>query len=128
MPAERRSASARKTLRVEATSDAAGDFTLEFAGEIDRSSAGALEQAIRSAEASEAETITIDLRRVEYIDLGGLRAILAAHERLGGRLRLLEGPIAVQSVFRLTGTEDGLPFEPAAPGRDSSSVFSVAVG
>jgi anti-anti-sigma factor len=103
------------------TSHAGGHFSLELAGDLDRWTAGALERAIRTAEASGAATITIDLHRVEFIDLGGLRAILAAHQRLKDRLRLLEAPAGVQSVFRLTGAEDWLPFDRSVPRRHSPS-------
>ena len=86
--------------------------TLELDGEIDRSSAALLEQAIRRAEASVAETVTIDLRHVHFLDLSGLRAILDADAWLGGRLRLRKAPDDVQCVFRITGAEAILPFEP----------------
>ncbi len=100
----------KATLRFAATSDA-GHWTIEPGGEIDLSNAAVLEDAIRRAEASAASSITIDLRHVDFIDLSGVRAIINAHDRLEGRLRLVKGPGAVQSVFRLTGTEAGLPFE-----------------
>lgn len=103
--------SARKgVLRIRVTNDA-GHWTVGPEGEIDLSNADALEQAIRRAEASAAETITIDLRRVSFIDLSGVRAIVSAYGRRRNGLRLLEGPAPVQYVFRLTGTEAGLPFE-----------------
>ena len=87
------------------------DWTLEPSGEIDLSNTTVLEQAIARADASAAESITIDLRRVQFIDLTGVRAIVSAHGQLQSRLRLLRGPSSVQSVFRLAGTEPGLPFE-----------------
>ena len=101
----------RGILRLRITSDA-DHWTFEPEGEIDLSNAAALEQAIRRAEASAAQKITIDLCQVEFIDVSGVRVLVNAHGRLKGRLRLIEGPPAVQSIFRLTGTEDGLPFEP----------------
>lgn len=97
-------------LRLGITSEA-GHWTFAPEGEIDLSNAAVLEQAIERAEASAAETVTIDLRHVHFIDVSGVRAILNAGRRLKGRLRLLRGPAEVQSVFRLTGTEASLPFE-----------------
>lgn len=115
---EPRRRTSKTILRVEVTNDA-GHWILEPDGEIDLSNAAVLEQAIWRAEASDADTITIDLDHVAFIDLCGVRAILDAHARLEGRLRLREGPAAVQSVFRLTGTQAELPFEPGdAEGAD----------
>lgn len=89
-----------------------GHWTLELEGELDLSNTATLDQEIRLAEAS-AETVTLDLRGLEFIDSSGLRTILLAQQRarLSGRLRLRRGPRRVQSVFRLTGTEESLPFE-----------------
>ena len=105
-----RSSPRASILRLEATNDA-GHWTLEPHGEIDLSNASVLAEAIDRVEASAAVKITIDLRQVGFIDLSGVRAILGADRRLKGRLRLLEAPAAVQSVFRVTGTEADLPFE-----------------
>jgi anti-anti-sigma factor len=85
--------------------------TLVLEGEVDLSNAGVLEQAIRHVEVSASESITIDLSRMHFIDLRGVRAIVDAVARLDGRLRLIKGPPWVQSVFHLTGAEAALPFE-----------------
>ena len=98
------------TLRVRITNDAR-HWTVALEGEVDLSNAGVLEQAIGQVEASTAERITIDLRQMHFIDLSGVRAIVNADARLEGRLRLVKGPPAVHSVFRLTGAEAVLPFD-----------------
>jgi anti-sigma B factor antagonist len=102
----------RKGLLGIRSSNAAGHRTVSLEGELDLSNVALLEEEIRLAEAS-AETLTIDLRGLAFMDSSGLRAIQEAHHpaRLAGRLRLLPGSRRVQSVFRLTGTEDALPFE-----------------
>ncbi len=106
--ATRLRASTRKgILRVRITNDS----TLVLEGELDLSNAAVLEQALRHVEVSPAERITIDLRRMHFIDLSGVRAIVDADARLDGRLRLIKGPPAVHSVFHLTGAEAELPFE-----------------
>ena len=91
----------------------AGHWILELDGELDVSNAGLLDQEIRLAETS-AATVTIDLGGLAFMDSSGLRAGLDAQHRsrLNGRLRLRKGSRRVQSVFRLTGTEEALPFEP----------------
>ena len=108
--AQLKSSTRKGTLRVRITNDARHS-TVALEGEADLSHAGVLEQAIGHVEASTAETITIDLRRMHFIDLSGVRAIVNADARLEGRLRLVKGPPAVHSVFRLTGAEAVLPFD-----------------
>ncbi len=97
-------------LRISSNNDA-GHWTLELDGELDLSNADALDGEIRLAETC-AETITVDLRGLSFIDSSGLYVLLDAQARSRpvGRLRLRKGPRAVQRVFRLTGTEDDLPF------------------
>ena len=108
--AQLRSSTRKGILRVRITNDDRHS-TLVLEGEVDLSNAGVLEQAIRHVELSAVQRITIDLRRMHFIDLSGVRAILDADARLDGRLRLIKGPPAVQSVFHLTGAEAVLPFE-----------------
>jgi len=104
--------SARKGILGLRITRARGRSTIELDGELDLSSAGLLREAIRRAEASAAETITVDLRQVQFVDLSAVRALLDAAERLGGRLTVRRGPAAVHAIFRATGTEAVLRFEP----------------
>ncbi len=91
--------------------NSAGHWTLELDGELDLSNSGALADEVRLAETS-AETITIDLRALTFMDSSGLHVIAAAQKRSGQhhQLRLRKGPRGVQRVFQLTGTEGQLPF------------------
>lgn len=95
-------------------SNHAGHWRLSLHGELDLSNVAMLEDEIRLAETT-AETVTIDLRGLAFMDSSGLHAIQQAQHpsRLDGRLRLLPGSRMVQSVFRLTGTEHALPFRPS---------------
>ena len=108
--AQLKSSTRKGVLRVRITNDGR-QWTLALEGEVDLSNDGVLEQAIGQVVASPAETITIDLRKMHFIDLSGVRAIVNADARLEGRLRLVKGPPAVHSVFRLTGAEAVLPFD-----------------
>ena len=62
--------------------------------------------------------VTVDLRRVEFLDCLGLQALLEQHERStahGRRIDFVQGPPAVRRLFELTGTLGRLSFvEPAA--------------
>jgi anti-anti-sigma factor len=87
-------------------------------GEIDIATVDALRA--RLADACEGD-VTVDLRRVEFLDCLGLQVLLAQHPRSsarGRRLDFVQGPPAVRRVFELTGTLERLSFvEPAAPRR-----------
>ena len=97
-------------LRIRSVNDG-GHWTLELDGELDLSNSAALADEVRLAETS-AETITIDLRALTFMDSSGLHVIASAQARSGEhhRLRLRKGPRAVQRVFQLTGAEDQLAF------------------
>lgn len=62
--------------------------------------------------------VTVDLRRVSFIDCVGLRLLLEAHKdavAADRRLDFIQGPRAVERVFELTGTLEDMPFTaPAA--------------
>lgn len=86
---------------------------IELAGELDSGSAGELEEALLAAEASGAHEILLDLRRLEFLDSTGLRAILSAELRTsvdGADLILIPGPARIQRLFALTGTAQFLHF------------------
>lgn len=65
-----------------------------------------------------AVAITVDLRRVSFLDCVGLRLLLAVYADGAARgcdVDFIQGPRAVQRVFELTGTLETLPFtEPGA--------------
>jgi anti-anti-sigma factor len=98
-------------LRIRSTHDAC-HWTLTLSGELDISNASTLDQEIRRVE-PHAETLTIDLRGLAFIDSSGLLAILQLHHRrpAPGRLHLCKGTTQLR-IFQLLGLEDVLPFEP----------------
>jgi anti-anti-sigma factor len=91
---------------------AAGHWTLELRGELDVSTAAKLDEEIRRVE-PHAETLTIDLRGLAFIDSSGVLAILDANHRqaLERRLHIRKGTKQLQSIFRLSGLEEVLPFD-----------------
>jgi anti-sigma B factor antagonist len=95
-----------------------GAHTLVLSGELDIASARELEAATLRLAATGARAITLDLRRLEFMDLAGLRVILEVHERSeeqGYELRLIPGPAQVQRLFDHTGLLKVLPFAPVQP-------------
>ena len=82
-------------------------------GDLDLSTAGALDAVIRAAEAGEARRITVDLSELTLMDTSGLHVLLKAAARSeadGHRLRLVRGSSRVHSVFELTNTVGIMPF------------------
>jgi len=80
---------------------------VSVAGELDVATAPQLADALHRAE-FDARPIVLDLRRLAFMDCGGLRVILAAARRAhrpGGRLVVVRGPAAVARLFALTEVE-----------------------
>jgi anti-anti-sigma factor len=75
--------------------------TVALAGDLDVTSVARFERELAVAEASDAPIIALDLRELEFIDCSGLRAIVAAHQRRGSRLTVIEGPPHIQRLFEI---------------------------
>jgi anti-anti-sigma factor len=90
-----------------------------LSGDLDASSVPALETALGQCSAGGADSITLDLSGLRFIDSAGLWVITSARrwcERRGHDFWLVPGPPAVQYVFEVTGLSDVLPFRvPGAP-------------
>jgi anti-sigma B factor antagonist len=97
-------------LRAEETS-----ATLDLAGELDISTAEQLRQAVsRLLVEGGARELTVDLRRLTFIDSSGLAAMISTSkqcEQHECRLSVIRGCKSVHGVFELTGLHELLPFE-----------------
>ncbi len=90
--------------------------TIALTGELDMSSAPALQATIEQACAERPKELVLDLRELRFLDSAGLRLILLANETCeahGCQLRLIRGRANVQRVFEISGLLDHLPFEDA---------------
>jgi anti-anti-sigma factor len=84
-------------------------------GDLDIAGAPELEETLILAMASDAKAIVIDLRGLEFIDSTGLRTLAQAPQAEGGeRISFVPGNDHVQSVFRISGLLEELPFRSAA--------------
>ena len=84
-------------------------------GDLDIAGVPELEETLSLALASDTKAIVIDLRGLEFIDSTGLRALAQAPQAEGGeRISFVAGNDHVQSIFRISGLIDELPFRPAA--------------
>jgi anti-sigma B factor antagonist len=103
------------TLEVhQAAGEGGGDPTISLVGELDISTADALETLLSDLSAAGGpRRIVIDLSGLRFMDSTGLRLLVTADLRLrdGGReLRLVRGPEPVHRVFRLALLEERLRF------------------
>ncbi len=87
-------------------------WLIELGGELDITNAHLLNQEHHLAEMSDATAVVVDLSRFSFMDSSGLHVLLRAFDREPERLRLRPAVDEhVQSLFRLTGMEERLPFE-----------------
>ena len=85
------------------------EATLVVVGELDLESADELTHGVWKLRLPEITEIVLDLRRVDFIDSSGLRALLALHDDAAGNghaLKLIPPPPSARRVFEITGTWD----------------------
>jgi anti-sigma B factor antagonist len=88
-----------------------GQTRVVLIGELDIATTDALEQQLAAIELNSLGTLVVDLRRVEFIDSTGLRALIAADERArsaGRRLTVVRGPDAVARLLTVTQLDQRL--------------------
>jgi anti-anti-sigma factor len=110
-------------LRVMERTTSAGTVVLTVQGEIDIATVGTLSSRLTEV-CDAAGDVTVDLRRVDFLDCLGLRVLLEQHERSaqqGFRIDFVQGPPAVRRVFELTRMVDRLYFIEVAPRRLAST-------
>ena len=92
---------------------------LALRGELDLSSAPAVEAAVQRAIQLGARQLVLDLRELAFMDSTGLRTVLRADalaRAAGARLALVDGSEPVRRVFEMTGMRQRLTWvdEPRA--------------
>jgi anti-anti-sigma factor len=96
------------------TTHQAGDGTVQVTavGELDMSTVGRFESALREAlgEAAPGRTTTLDLRGVEYLDSAAIN-VLFAHAARIGRLRI--NPLLMRGLA-ISGVDQVIAVEPTA--------------
>jgi len=98
-------------LSLAATAMGDGSHTITVAGEIDMSNATELAEYIVQFEAGD---VALDLTEVTFLDSSGLRALLAAHERIkrgGARLVIRKASDRVLRVLGVAGLDSVLDVE-----------------
>jgi anti-anti-sigma factor len=104
-----------------------GRHTLILSGELDMRSSADLEATTSRRCEEGAARLVLDMSRLTFMDVMGLRIVLFAKELCewhGCEFELVPGPPCVQRVFELTNLLDALPFGPdheTMPQSDRSS-------
>ena len=93
------------------TEEGEGQARIALVGELDIASAPQFEEGLEKMEAGAPAVLVLDLRKVEFIDSTGLRAVISADERArsgGRRLVIIRGTTAVERVFSVTQLDQRL--------------------
>ena len=94
-------------LEVEAARTGSGTTVMPV-GELDVATAEHLSKAVRAA-AQDGE-VTLDLSKLRFIDITGVRTVLELATELAGRLSVLPGPPHIHRVFEITGVDRRLTY------------------
>ena len=103
-------------LRVLESRSADDTLVLSVQGEIDIATVGTLAEHLDHV-CERADAVTVDLRRVAFLDCLGLRQLLRLHEEgvaAGCRVGFIQGPPAVRRLFEMTGALSVLSFSEGA--------------
>ena len=96
------------------TSERDGDVhVVALFGELDLATANTVQDELTRVEASDADSIIVDLSGLTFIDSTGIRLLYVAAARSradSDRLALLRGGAAVQRALQITALDDRLPF------------------
>lgn len=83
-------------------------------GRLDTMTAPQLDDEVKGIDFDEVETVTLNLKDLEYISSSGLRVILALYKSLkskGGNLKIVNVSNTIMELFSMTGMADYLDIE-----------------
>lgn len=83
-------------------------------GRLDTMTAPQLDDEVKGIDFDEVETVTLNLKDLEYISSSGLRVILALYKSLkskGGNLKIVNVSNTIMELFSMTGMSDYLDIE-----------------
>jgi anti-sigma B factor antagonist len=88
-------------------------FIIELAGELDLSGEARVAEVFAGAFDTDARSIVLDLRSLEFLDSTGVHAILKAQRQATEENRgfvVVRGPRQVQRIFEISGIAEKLAF------------------
>lgn len=90
------------------------NIIITLKGRLDTMTAQQLDDEAKSIDFDEVETVTLNLKDLEYISSSGLRVILALYKNLkskGGNLKIVNVSNTIMELFSMTGMSDYLDIE-----------------
>ncbi|MDD6489050.1 MAG: STAS domain-containing protein [Clostridia bacterium] len=87
------------------------NLIVSLSGRLDTITSSQLEDEIKSFNLEDFETVTLNMRELEYISSAGLRVVLKIHKKvskLGHKLVLENVSNMVMEIFKMTGMADFL--------------------
>ena len=79
-------------------------------GRLDTMTAPELETELKGSRDG-AESLVLDLSKLEYISSSGLRAVVAAYKKMNGALTVRNASEGVMSIVKTTGIDKRIKFE-----------------
>ena len=92
------------------------NLIISLSGRLDTVTSPQLEEEINRSSFDEIETVTLNMRSLEYISSAGLRVILMLHKKLAGtngKLKLINVNDMIMEIFTMTGMDSFLEIEKA---------------
>lgn len=90
------------------------NLIISLSGRLDTITSPQLEEEINSNSFDEIETVTLNMRSLEYISSAGLRVILMLYKKLTsakGKLKLINVNDMIMEIFTMTGMDSFLEIE-----------------
>ena len=90
------------------------NLIISIIGRLDTITSSQLEDEFNRANTEDIETVTLNMRELEYISSAGLRVVLMIHKKLaplGKKLVLIDVNTMVMEIFSMTGMADFLNIE-----------------
>ncbi len=92
------------------------NLIISLSGRLDTITSPQLEEEINRNSFDEIETVTLNMRALEYISSAGLRVVLKLHKKMtaqGGQLKLINVNDMIMEIFTMTGMDCFLEIDKA---------------
>ena len=92
------------------------NLIISLSGRLDTITSPQLEEEINRNSFDEIETVTLNMRTLEYISSAGLRVVLKLHKKMiaqGGQLELINVNDMIMEIFTMTGMDSFLEIDKA---------------
>ena len=90
------------------------NLIISLSGRLDTITSPQLEEEINRNSFDEIETVTLNMRALEYISSAGLRVVLKLHKKMtaqGGQLKLINVNDMIMEIFTMTGMDSFLEID-----------------